>query len=158
MIDDHGACWQSIDPLGGQYSIGAAVESVSPSKAFLRQPSVQVAGTGRTRRSLGPGNGIPVVDVGTSSAEATGTVSRGECDRLVEEEDRCPRPGSVEWVLPAPVVEEAGDPRRATMMTGYPAPVVDQTAAVAGEQASLGDGMQIPPGVDAVTTGHRGTG
>ena len=48
VIDDHGAWWQSIDPLGRQYSTGATVEPAAPLEAAPGQPPVQVAGTGRT--------------------------------------------------------------------------------------------------------------
>jgi hypothetical protein len=44
VIDDHHGWWQSIDRLGGEYSIGAAVESASPLKPFPGQPPVQFAG------------------------------------------------------------------------------------------------------------------
>jgi hypothetical protein len=47
VIDDHRAWWQSIDPLGHQYSIGATVEPASPPKPLPGEPPVQVAGTGR---------------------------------------------------------------------------------------------------------------
>jgi hypothetical protein len=85
-------------------------------------------------------------------------MTRCQRHRIVEEEERCPRAGSLEWVSPTLVVEETGDPQRATMMTGETTPIVDQTATVAGEQPTLGGGMEVAPGVDPVTTVHPGTG
>ena len=45
------------------------------------------------------------------------------------------------------------------MMTGgQTAPIIDQATPVSGEQPTVGDGMEVAPGVDPVTPWHRGTG
>ena len=127
-------------------------------KPLPGQSPVQVAGTEWLIRSIGCGRCIPVLQIGLASAEAARTVSRSQCDRIVEEEERCPRAGPLQWMPPSLVLEETGDPQRATMMTGKTTPVVDQTATVAGEQPTLGGGMEIAPRVDPVTSGHQSGG
>ena len=110
-------------------------------KTLSGQPPVQIAGSQREIRSIGRGHCIPVFHIAVAPAEATRAVSRSQRDRIIQEEERCPRARPIEWVSPSLVLEKTRDPERPTMMTGEMAAIIDQTAPVTGEHPSLGDGM-----------------
>ncbi len=57
-------------------------------------------------------------------------------------------------MLPVPILELACDPERTPVVSAQPALVVNEAAAIAGEEPAGRDGMQVPPWVDSVPAGH----
>ena len=86
-----------------------------------------------------------------ASTETTGSVSRSQCDSVIEEEDRRPGPRGVERVLPAAKLQFADDPEVAAMMTHDLALVVDQATSIAREGSSRRHRVEFTKGIDPIT-------
>jgi hypothetical protein len=83
-------------------------------------------------------------------------VSGGEGDRLVEEEEWSPGPRLGKGMPPVSELEAARDPGAALVVADELSIIVHQTPAIASQGSSGRDGMEIPPGIDAVLKRHLG--
>jgi hypothetical protein len=146
------------DCAGGQVGVGsvpefAVVSPVDPAPAhvsLLMEALVEFAGKQGSWCAAADRDRVAVGAVVGSPAGGTGTVSGGEGDGIVEEEQRSPAVGPGQRPAPVAVPGEAGDPEGAAVVAHDVLVFVDHAATVAGEQAAIGDGVKIAPGVDPV--------
>lgn len=140
--------------------VGDQRDSLRPHCAWMEHGFIAVGESGNRRRRgqdgdvraprallrLDPANEAEPPRVVAQHEAVPGSQGRG----VVEEEHRCPPARHGKRMAPTAVLGEADDPQRAAMVTGERGRFVDQAAAVAGDQPSFVDGMQIAPRVYSV--------
>jgi hypothetical protein len=79
----------------------------------------------------------------------------GECDGVVEKEDRCPVVGSIERHLPRPVRNLATDPPLTLMVTRNTTLRVHQAPTVSCEAPASFGRMKVTEGIDSILSWHQ---
>ena len=144
------------DSTGARHNRRSAArrQSAPATQTLAGEPPVELDGR---RQSIAVGERSSVGVVVGAAAVGARTVPGGEGDGLVEEEDRRPPVRVVERLSIAAELRQARDPQRAAAVVANDgAGVVDEAAAVAGEQTPGVDGVEVAPRVDAVAPRHTG--
>ncbi|MDA2979403.1 MAG: phage/plasmid primase, P4 family [Actinomycetota bacterium] len=89
-----------------------------------------------------------------SSAQATRPVAGGESNRIVQEEEWCPRVRFIQRVRPISVGRLTGDPQRSDMMTHEISVLINEATAVSGEEPAPLSCVEIAERVDSISKGH----
>jgi hypothetical protein len=99
-------------------------------------------------------NRVSIRDVVVSSAKPAGSMAGGKRSGVIEEEQRCPCPRRCERMRPPLIFGTTDDPQRPSVMAHDLAGVINEAAAVAGEQPTRGDGVEVTPRVNSVAPRH----
>ncbi len=156
MVIDHDGAVGQVRPRRAPHdAIGCSLDAPATTVALRHEAPVELACLEWFAGTDSAGHRVAVGVVGVAAAQTTGPMASRQRDRVVQEEDGRPATRLRERPAPLAVLEQAGDPQRAAMMSDDRAVVVDKAPAVAGEQTALRAGVKIAPRVDAVATGHR---
>jgi hypothetical protein len=150
VVDDDRAVRQPGKRRPPDGAIAGPIESGTAPKPFLGQAPVQLCSGYRYGVCKRAGGRVPVGAVRRRPARRARAVPGCERDCVVEEEEGRPAAGLVQWLALAPVGREANDPEIPLMVSDEAPGSIDEAAAVSGEQAAGGNGLQVAPGVDAV--------
>lgn len=103
-------------------------------------------------------DGVAVRAIRVTPARRAGAVSGGQRDRVVEEEDRRPAVGPGQRHAPVAKLGQARDPQgRAAVVAHDLLGLIDDAAAVAGEQAAGAHRVQVSPRIHPVAARHHTT-
>ena len=118
-IDDDGARGNGIDRAGEEDPVVSSDEPAAAPISLGGDSPVEV-----WRQDDAPVRGrrcdrTPKREVVGTSTQPTWSMAGRQCDRIVEEEQRCPGPRSIERMPPISVLEAACDPQRAAVMAHH---------------------------------------
>jgi len=151
---DHGPIGEEIGIFAPQLTIAGPLQPSPSSKSLLAQHPVQLYRGDGSVGSEAAAHGILVGAILLPPAEAAWPVARGEGDGVVEEEQGCPPPGSVQGRLPVGELGDTRDPELSAVMSDQSAIFVHETSPVPCEDPSRLHCVQVAERVDPVATRH----
>ena len=155
VIDHDGPIGQLGEWSVPQHTIGRTGEARTAAEPLRSETMVQLHRAEGSPEPIRARDRVLVRAVVDPPAGRARTVSRGECNRVVEEEQRGPGADVGDRLPPVAEGQRTRDPVIALMMADDLTGTVDQTSSVAGEEAARVDGVQITPRVDPVPVrGH----
>ena len=157
-VHHHGAGRQVVDARLPHQAVSGAVHAPTAAVALGDESPIQLATRAAAWNTPPPGSPRR----GTTGRPPAGTTRRAGGRPPARRRRRGRRSASIDagrrGAAANPELGHARDPQRTAVVAHDRAPVVDEAAAVPGEQAPTAHRVEVAPRVDAVTSGtHRRT-
>lgn len=153
LVEDHRAIGKTVElGMPGQ-PVAGPLQTASGAQSLGCQHPIQSLGSRWLLETQTPGDSRSIPLVVGSPAKSAGTVSGGQGDGIVEEEEGRPMARLVKGCLPVLVSKSADDPQISSVVTGQVPVHVDEASPIPGEQTPFGTGMEIPEWVDPIAAG-----
>ena len=146
---------QVVDVRFPHQTISGAVYAPTAAVALGDEPSIELRREQRFQRSKRHAHRVAIRAVVLTAAERAGPVAGRQRDLRHRGRRRRPSVRGGERMPPIPELGHACDPQRAPVVADDGAVVIDEAAAVPGEQAVATRGVEVAPRIDRLRRGIR---